>query len=121
MGYNQVEVDPFDRAMTAFLIHCGLYIYNVMLAGLCNASATFNRLMKRVLGFLVGVGVLVYLNDFFIYANTSEHLIDFLSAVLKLLANAGLKYKATTCSLFIERMHYLSQLVSKDGSFPDPA
>ncbi len=64
IGYHQVEVDPVDRAKTAFLIHRGLYIYNVMPVGLCNAPATCQRLMERVLGPLIGVGVLVYLAIF---------------------------------------------------------
>ena len=70
MGYYQVEVDPKDRAKTAFLTHRGLYVYNVMPFGLCNAPATFQRLMECILGPLIGNGVLVYLDDGLIYAET---------------------------------------------------
>ena len=121
MGYHQVKVDPLDRAKTAFLTHRGLYIYNVMPYGLCNDPATFQRLMERVLGPLICVGVLVYLEDVLIYAETPDQLIDTLAAVLKRLAKAGLKCKATQCSLFTERMHYLGRVVSKKGIFPDSA
>jgi hypothetical protein len=91
MGYHQVEVDAKDRFKTAFLTHKGLYTYNVMPFGLCNAPATFQRLMEKVLGSLVGAGVLVYLDDVLIYAETSKQLLDLLSKVLKLLASANLK------------------------------
>ena len=68
MGYHQVEVDPKDRFKTAFLTHRSLYIYNVMPFGLCNAPATFQRLMEKILGILLNCGVLVYLDDVLIHA-----------------------------------------------------
>ena len=82
MGYHQVEVDPKDRAKTAFLTHRGLYVYNVMPFGLCNAPATFQRLMEKILGTHIGRGVLVYLDDVLIYAETPEELIEKLLLVL---------------------------------------
>ena len=60
MGYHQVEVDPVDRFKTAFLTQRGLYFYNFMLFGLCDAPATFQRLMEKILGAHIGNGVLVY-------------------------------------------------------------
>ena len=41
MGFHQVKVDSRDRAKTTFLNHRGVYIWNVMPFGLCNAPATF--------------------------------------------------------------------------------
>ena len=75
MGFHQVEVDPRDKAKTAFLTHRGVYVYNVMPFGLCNALATFQRLMAKVLGPLIGLGILVYIDDVLIYAETPEQLI----------------------------------------------
>ena len=120
MGYHQVEVDPKDRVKTAFLTHRGLYVYNVMPFGLCNAPATFQRLMEKVLGHHIGVGVLVYLDDVLIYAETPEQLIEKLDEVLRLLARAGLKCKAKKCSLFTENVHYLGHYISRDGILPEP-
>ena len=83
-----------DRIKTAFVNHSGFYIYNVMLFGLCNAPATFQRLMEKIFGTLIGCGVLVYFDDVLIYAETSGELFDKLSQVLKLLAKTKLKYDA---------------------------
>ncbi len=44
---------------------------------------------------LIGLGVLGYIDDVLIYAETPEQLIKILSTVLKLLTNAGLKCKAS--------------------------
>ena len=72
MGYHQVEVSEQDRFKMACLTHRGLYVYTVMPFGLCNAPATFQRLMEKVLGLLVKFGVLIYLDDVMLYAEDPE-------------------------------------------------
>ena len=120
MGYHLVEVEPKDRFKTAFVTHRGLYIYNVMPFGLCNSPATFQRLMEKILRTLIGCGVLLYLDDVLIYAETLKELLDKLSQVLKLLAKAGLKCKAFKCSVFTQKVHYLGYMISKKIINPEP-
>ena len=48
-GYWHVEVNPEDAEKTAFCTHEGLFEFKVMPFGLCNAPATFQRLMDAVL------------------------------------------------------------------------
>src|SRR6185436_3858286 len=48
-GYWQIEMDPEDKEKTAFISERGLFDFNVMPFELCNAPATFQRLMDAVL------------------------------------------------------------------------
>lgn len=49
-SYWQVELDPQDRQKTAFSTKYGLYEFNVLPFGLCNAASTFQCLMEFVPG-----------------------------------------------------------------------
>ena len=62
-GYWQVEVNPLDREKTAFTTPLGLFEFNRMPFGLCNAPATFQRLMQKCLGDKVNYFLLIYLDD----------------------------------------------------------
>lgn len=67
-GYWQVEVHPADKEKTAFATPLGLYEFERMPFGLCNAPATFQRLMQRCLGGQVHDFLLIYLDDIILYS-----------------------------------------------------
>ena len=64
--------------------------------------------------------VLVFLDDVLVYAGTPEELLESLQQVLRLLAGAGLKCKASKCALFTQKVYYLGHVVSKDGINLEP-
>ena len=90
-GYWEVEVAEEDRPKTAFCTTEGLFEFKVMPFGLCNAPATFQRLMDLVLAGLQWPHCLVYLDDVIILGATfQEHLAN-LQSVFERLRQAGLK------------------------------
>ena len=119
-GYWQVEMDPADRPKTAFATREGLYEFNVMPFGLCNAPATFERLMETVLSGLQWQICLIYLDDIIVYGRTFEEMLRNLEMVFKKLLAAGLKLKARKCSLFAKQVKYLGHVISENGIETDP-
>ncbi|KAG5884724.1 hypothetical protein JTB14_019847 [Gonioctena quinquepunctata] len=71
-GYWQVELAQEDREKTAFTIGSGLWQFTVMPFGLCNAPATFERLMETVLKGLSWNTCLVYLDDIIVVGRSFE-------------------------------------------------
>ncbi|KAI4898084.1 hypothetical protein NFI96_008276, partial [Prochilodus magdalenae] len=71
-GYWQVTLTPRARKSAAFCSRKGLFTWNVMPFGLCNAPATFQRLMDRVLAGLQWETCLVYLDDIIVLGEMSQ-------------------------------------------------
>lgn len=119
-GYWQVAIQEEDREKTAFTAGNGLYQFAVMPFGLCNAPATFERLMEHVLRGLNWRTCLVYLDDIIVLGRTfNEHLKN-LQQVLQTIKAAGLKLNASKCSLFKNEVNYLGHIVSRQGVRTDP-
>ena len=98
-GYWQVKVDSSSREKTAFTTSEGLYEFKVMPFGLCNAPATFQRLMNRVLCDVNWVECLVYIDDTVVIGRTFEQHPSNLGTVLSRLRQAGLNHRLTNCDL----------------------
>ncbi len=124
---------------TAFNSRRGLYEFRVMPFGLCNAPATFERLMETVLAGLNWQICLIYLDDIIIHghdfpsmlANMDSVLARLLDAGLKpMLANlesvlarlldAGLKLKPRKCQLFCKEVNFIGHVITADWVKTDP-
>lgn len=99
-GYNQVPVAESDRAKTAFCTPFGLFEWNRMPFGLCNAPSTFQRLMQRIFGDQQCQSLLLYLDDIVVFSSTIEEHLDRLKAVLGRLQKENLKVKLSKCAFF---------------------
>ncbi|CAK1600010.1 unnamed protein product [Parnassius mnemosyne] len=115
-GSWQVEINPKDKAKTAFSTGKGLWQFKVMPFGLCNAPATFERLMELVLTGLIGDACLVYLDDIIIVGHTFEEYFQDLERVLMKLQSANLKLSPKKCSLFKRQISLLGYVVSEESA-----
>ena len=119
-GYWQVGMHPEDREKTAFTTGRGLWQFRVMPFGLCNAPATFERLMEKFLAGLPLSVCLVYLDDILVPARSFEDHIQNLRTVFGRLREANLKLSPKKCSLFRRQLKFLGHIVSEKGVATDP-
>ena len=119
-GYWQIRMQDQDKEKTAFVTRQGLFHFKTMPFGLCNAPATFQRVMEKVLMGLQWEQCLVYLDDIIIFGPTFEETLQRLHHVLDRLKIAGLKLKAKKCDWFRRSVEYLGHIVSPEGLRCDP-
>ena len=120
-GYWQVELEESDKPKTAFQVGTlGFYEFHRMPFGLCNAPATFQRLMERCMGELNLDQCLIYLDDVIIFSTTFEEHLHRLEAVFTRLQDHSLKLKAKKCDFLKSEVTYLGHVVSEEGIKTDP-
>jgi hypothetical protein len=120
-GYHQVAMEPRDADKTAFVTRKGVFRWKVMPFGLCNAPATFQRLVDIVLSGLNFEICLVYLDDVIIFADNLEQFLERLEQVLRRLREAKLKLKPRKCRLLRKKVEFLGHIVTPEGVAVDPS
>ena len=103
----------------AFCSHSGHYEFTVMPFGLCNAPATFQRLMETVLAELARERRIVYLDDILVIRRTFEEHLRNLRVVFERLRQFGLRLKPSKCHLAKRQVTYLEYNVSEGGISAD--
>ena len=119
-GYWQVELAEEDRHKTAFITKYGLFEHTRMGFGLCNAPATFQRVVQLVLRGLTWKDVLAYLDDIIVVGANFEHHMHNLKEVFRRFRKHNLKLKPKKTILFQNQVKFLGKIVSGDGISINP-
>ncbi|MCO5571109.1 hypothetical protein L7F22_024841 [Adiantum nelumboides] len=119
-GYHQIRVNPADVPRTAFRTTFGLYEFLVMPFGLTNAPATFNRMMDRIFRPLRHC-VETFFDDMIVFSKSKAEHMEHLRAVFEMLQKERLVVNGKKSEFFIEEIHSLGHIVSKDGVRMDSA
>ena len=122
-AFWQVPLRKKHREKTRFACELGLYQWKRMPFGLCNATATFQRLMAQALTRATkkyGNLVMCYVDDVVIATPTLEDHIDRLDEVFGCMKRAGLKCKSSKCEILRDSIKYLGRMVDRHSVRPDP-
>jgi hypothetical protein len=111
-GFWQVRVRDKDIHKTAFQTLDGLMEWVTIPFGLCNAPATFQRMMNDILCEFLHKFVTVYLDDVCIYSRTLEKHLVHLRLDLQRFKEKGLKLRLKKCFFGLQEMEYLGYTVS---------
>jgi hypothetical protein len=114
-GYHQIDIDPADRAKTAFISHRGLYQYKRLPFGLKNAPGQFQRIMDRILGGLRWIAALCYIDDVIIFSNSWGEHIAHIRTFLKSVRTSGLQLSLAKCKFGYDSVKMLGMNISRYG------
>ena len=120
-GFHQVKVNPRDVNKTTFTCHRGTFRFPRMPFGLCNAPATFQRLMDTVLMGLNFDICLAYLDDIIVFSHDLQSHLERLERLFQRLREANLKLKPSKCNILQKRVAFLGYTLSESGIETDPS
>ena len=81
-GFSQIAMKAQDQEKTTFTCPYGTYAYSLILFGLCNASATFQECVLKIVDDLVEKTMEVLRNDFVVCGTTFDNCLYNLTKVL---------------------------------------
>ncbi|KAK3569059.1 hypothetical protein QTP86_021532, partial [Hemibagrus guttatus] len=119
-GYYQIAMSEEDKEKTAFICPLGFYQFQRMPQGVTVALATFQRLMKKVVGNIHLLQVIVYSFDLIVYGRTLQEHEERLMKVLDRLEEGGLKVSIDKCQFYQPQVKYVGHIVSAMGVALDP-
>ena len=112
-------MDEALKQYTAFTMgNLGFFECEHMPFGLCNAPATFQRLMQNCLGELNLTYCLIYLDDIIVFSKMEEEHLEHFHVMFNHFQEHNLRLKPTKCEFFKDEIDYLAHHVSKEGVWP---
>ncbi|SOV03477.1 uncharacterized protein UDID_18679 [Ustilago sp. UG-2017a] len=119
-AYNLIQIAKGDEWKTAFGTQLGLYEYLVMPFGLANAPAHFQSFINNIFWDIIGVYVVVYLDDFLIFSDTEESHVKHVTEVLTHLRSNRLFAKLSKCEFHTKMVEFLGYIIKPTGIEMDP-
>ena len=110
-GYWQVPLTGRASEISAFVTPDHFLQYTVMAFGMCNAPATFQRLVNSVLAGVANCNA--YLDDLIVYTTTWEEHMQILDQVFTRLAKASLTLNLAKCEFGKATVTYLGRQVGQ--------
>jgi hypothetical protein len=112
LGYNLVHVKEEDVWKTAFKTKWGLFETLVMPFSLTNAPTAFQHFMNDIFRDILGVYMVIYLDNILIFSANEEEHKDHIKEVLQRLQRNKLYCSLKKCSFHVPEVEYLGLIVS---------
>nr|GEY88385.1 retrovirus-related Pol polyprotein from transposon 17.6 [Tanacetum cinerariifolium] len=119
--YFQIPIDPNDQEKTTFTCPFRTYTYRRMPFSLCNAPATFQRCMLAIFYDMIEEPIEVYMDDFSVFGNYFERLLNNLDKMLQHCRDAYLVLNWEKCHFMVKEGIVLGHKVSSAGLEVDKA
>lgn len=119
-GFWQIPLSQRAKELTAFRTDEGLYQFKRMPFGLCNAPASFQKLVNGIFAGLKGMQLQTFIDDICIATRTWPEHVKMLEQVFSLLIKSNLKLKPSKCVFGTSQVTFLGHLIDVSGIRADP-
>ena len=114
-SYNQIRMHEANQEKTSFVTNQGLFCYKVMLFGLKNAGATYQRLMNKMFAQQIGRNFQVYVDDMLVKIQREEDHLEDLRETFDNLRSYNMKLNLGKCAFRVTAGKFLGFMVSQRG------
>ena len=115
LGYNQIKMALKEMTKTTFNTEWGIYCYTVMLFGLKNARATYQRMAIALLHDMMHNEVEVYVDDMIVKSKDRENHTTNLRKFFERIKGYRLRLNPQKCTFGVIARKLLGFLVSDRG------
>ena len=115
-GYWQIKMAQEAREKTASRTEEGHFQFQRMPFGLCNAPASFQKLVNALFSGLKGVHLQVFIDDICVASKTWPEHLKMLEQVFELLEKANLRLKPSKCIFGANKVIFLGHELTRKRS-----
>lgn len=112
-GFWQIKLSERAKQIYAFICHKGLFTFRVMPFGLCNAIATFQRIMEVMIKDLVNSTANI--DDVLTFSKSFEEHMDDLRKLFDRFKQVGIKVKTERCNIACFETKFLGYKITSNG------
>lgn len=111
-GYYNLYIKKGDGWKAAFRTHKRHYEPTVITFGLANISSIFQYIMNDIFKDLIGIIVIIYLDNILIFSQNKEEHVEHSREVLQHLRENDLYCKLQKCKFFKTKVEYLDMIIA---------
>ncbi|CEP02410.1 hypothetical protein PBRA_008994 [Plasmodiophora brassicae] len=119
-GYWQFPLHVDSQEVCSFMTHEGNFTPKRIMQGICDAVFAFQSGMQEVLGELLYLCVLLWIDDVLGYVSDFKEYFTVLKRILKKFASFGVKCNPNRCHLFLKKVKWCGRITSSEGVSYDP-
>lgn len=117
-AYWSMPLNESDKEKTAFSVPRGKYEFNVTPFGLCNAGASYQRMIDMSLSGLDSDRILAYMDDIVVFSKTFEDHVVSIEQLFARLRESGISLKLSKCIFASDKVDFLGFELSRTGIKP---
>jgi hypothetical protein len=119
-GHHQIKMKKSDQIKTSFITPFGTYCYLIMIFGLKNTGATYQRCIQRCLHDQIGRNVHAYVDDIAVMTKCEDDLLADLKESFDNLRKYKMKLNPGKCFFGVPAGKLLGFIVSERGIEVNP-